>query len=207
MGADDAGPPLTDPPSTPAAWGGLPVPDDTVDLRSGPELSARLLALLPLVGQWSGTGHLVDFASRQSVPIGLAVAFAHDGRDFLAYESRSWLMSADADAAADADGPHGVAGVSAPIREVGFWRRGFNQDAVEVALADSAGAVTVLTGVAGDARWELATDAVAAAPTGRAVQPERRLYAVVRDALMVITEQKIGEVWTPQLNAQLFRMR
>ncbi|MCU1688146.1 MAG: fatty acid-binding protein-like protein [Jatrophihabitantaceae bacterium] len=176
-------------------WGGLPIPDDSVDLRSGPELSARLLALLPLVGQWSGTGRLADSSTGESVAIGLALAFAHDGRDFLTYESRSWLVPVDA---ADA---------APPLRESGFWRRGFNQDAVEVTLADSAGAITVLTGVAGDARWELATDSVASAPTGRAVRAERRLYAVVRDALMVVSEQKVDDVWVPRLNVQLFRTR
>lgn len=170
------------------------MPDDTVDLRTGPELSQRLLALLPLVGQWSGSGHRVDAASGDAVPIGIALAFAHNGHDFLAYECRSWALPGDAAA-------------SAPTRESGYWRRGFHQDAVEVALADSAGAITVLTGVAGDARWELATDSVAAAPTGRAVHAERRLYAVVRDALMVIAEQKVGDAWVPQLNAQLFRTR
>ena len=74
-------------------------------------------------------------------------------------------------------------------------------------LADSAGVITVLTGVAGDARWELATDSVAGTPTGRAVRAQRRLYAVVRDALTVIVEQKVGDTWVPQLNAQLFRAR
>jgi hypothetical protein len=154
-----------------------------------------VLALLPLVGQWSGTGRVVDVVSGQSAPVGLALAFAHDGRDFLTYQARAWLPPGDDPGAAPA------------MRESGFWRRGFNQDAVEVALADSAGVITVLTGIAGDARWELATDSVAGTPTGRAVRAERRLYAVVRDALTVIVEQKIGDAWVPQLNVQLFRVR
>src|SRR5699024_887765 len=31
---------------------GLPVPDDTANLRQGPDLNPALLALLPLVGVW-----------------------------------------------------------------------------------------------------------------------------------------------------------
>lgn len=154
-----------------------------------------MLALLPLVGQWSGTGRLGDVTSGESVPIGLALAFAHDGREFLTYEARSWLIPGDDSTARPA------------IREVGFWRRGFHQDAVEVALADAAGVITILTGIAGEARWELATDSVAGTPTGRPVRAERRLYAVVRDALTVIAEQKVGDTWVPQLNVQLFRVR
>lgn len=171
----------------------MPIPDDTTDLRTGPSLSPRVLALLPLVGQWSGTGRLADIDG-ESVPIGLALAFAHDGRDFLTYEARGWLS------------PAAEAWAEPAIRELGFWRRGFNQDAVEVVLGDSAGVITVLTGIAGDARWELATDSVAGTPTGRAVRAERRLYAVVRDALTVIAEQKVGDRWVPQLNAQLVRV-
>ena len=169
------------------------MPDDTIDLRTGPPLDQRLLALLPLVGQWSGAGQWV--VDGEPVAVGLALAFAHDGREFVTYEARMW-------APADGSAPARPTG-----RESGFWRRGFHQDAVEAALADSAGAITVLTGVAGDARWELATDSVAASPTGRAVQAERRLYAVVRDSLMVLTEQKRGEAWAPQLTAQLTRVR
>lgn len=185
---------MVDPPSSPAVWVDLPIPDDTTDLRTGPPLSQRLLALLPLVGQWRGTGRVADIDG-ESVPIGVVLAFAHDGRDFLSYEARLWLHSGDEAVAQPA------------TRELGFWRRGFNQDALEVVLADSAGVITVLTGVAGDARWELATDSVAGTPTGRAVRAQRRLYAVVRDALTVIVEQKVGDTWVPQLNAQLFRAR
>jgi hypothetical protein len=155
--------------------------------------------LLPLVGLWNGTGRLVDLPTGEAAPIGLQLSFAHDGRGFLSYESRAWLLPSDLD--------DPVAPADPSLREAGYWRRGFNQDAVEVVLADSAGAITALTGIAGDARWELATDSVAATPTGRPVRSERRLYTVVRDALMVIAEQKIDDAWVPHLNAQLFRSR
>jgi hypothetical protein len=161
------------------------------------------------VGTWRGSGQLADITADSAdsggadpvVPVGLQIAFEHDGRDFLRYELRAWhSVTTDGSGLVNPqDGP------VAAIREAGFWRRGFNQDAVEIAIADSAGAILTLTGVAGDARWELATDSAATTPTGRAVRAERRLYVVVRDALMIITEQKVGQMWRPHLNAQLFR--
>jgi hypothetical protein len=142
-------------------------------------------------------GHISDVSGGDSAAVGLQLAFAHDGRDFLHYECRTWRVPP----VGSEDEPE------AAQRETGFWRRGFNQDAVEVVLADSGGAITAMTGIAGDARWELATDSAAATPTGRTVRAERRLYAVVRDALMVVAEQKVDDRWLPHMNAQLFRVR
>ncbi|WP_438875917.1 heme-binding beta-barrel domain-containing protein, partial [Bacillus cereus group sp. Bce028] len=38
------------------AFGDLPIPDDTANLRNGSNLQDGLLALLPLVGVWRGQG-------------------------------------------------------------------------------------------------------------------------------------------------------
>lgn len=153
---------------------------------------------------------MVDVGSEESAPVGLQMSFAHDGRDFLHYECRTWITAPEGAApvaAQPGEAPDPSQQTRAAQRETGYWRRGFNQDAVELALADAAGAITALTGIAGDARWELATDSAAATPTGRIVRSERRLYAVVRDTLMVVAEQKVEDAWVPHLNAQLFRIR
>ena len=50
-----------------------------------------LLALLPLVGVWAGPGAAGRRRPAPSSRIGQQATFAHDGRPFLAYESRSWL--------------------------------------------------------------------------------------------------------------------
>ena len=38
----------------------LPVPDDTANLREGPDLHPLCTGLLPLVGVWRGEGELVE---------------------------------------------------------------------------------------------------------------------------------------------------
>ena len=70
-----------------------PAPD-TSDLRTGAPLNDALLALLPLVGVWHGGGVGVVGATGVEFAYGQYVSISHDGRPFLAYESRSWLVDA-----------------------------------------------------------------------------------------------------------------
>ena len=71
-----------------------PAPD-TAELRSGAPIHDNLLALLPLVGVWRGAGTGVVASSAAEFGYGQQVSFVHDGRPFLAYESRTWLLDAD----------------------------------------------------------------------------------------------------------------
>lgn len=173
-----------------------PAPD-TTDLRTGPPINERLLALLPLVGVWRGTGSGAVASSGAEFSYGQQVTFAHDGRPFLAYESRTWLL----DAAGDL--------IRLAFRESGFWRPGDAQDDIEVQLASAAGLVEIFAGVAGDNQWEIATAAIAGSATARAVVGEKRLYAVVGDSLAYATELHLpGEGgFAPHLTARLDRVR
>jgi hypothetical protein len=138
----------------------LPV-EDTVDVRSGPEVAHGLLGLLPLLGEWHGEGVLAGAAGDQR--FGQWARFAHDGRDFLAYESRTWLI--------DGDGkPAGPA-----AREAGFWRpRG--DDDVELLVVDPAGLVELYVGAARTTTsWELTSDVLAHTPDGPDVTRSVRL--------------------------------
>src|SRR3954452_7892338 len=92
--------PSTTPPSNAAAdapqsnrprFEDLPVPDDTANLREGPSLHDACLGLLPLVGVWRGAGEPVYPTIDGPYTFGQQIVFAHDGRPFLSYESRSWL--------------------------------------------------------------------------------------------------------------------
>ncbi len=70
----------------------LPIPDDTANLREGPDLHPDCLPLLPLVGMWRGTG-VVEYPTIDGpYSMGQQLVFAHDGRPFLSYESRAWLL-------------------------------------------------------------------------------------------------------------------
>jgi hypothetical protein len=169
-------------------------PDDTADLRVGPPIHDDLLALLPLVGNWAGTGvgrsptTGEDFAYRQQV------RFAHDGRRFLSYDSRSWLTD---DSGAD---------IRPALREGGFWRPGPGEDDFEVVLAAVTGLVEVMIGTAGDLRWQVATGAIIGTPTATGVQQDARIYALLGEELHYATELALpGEELSPHLNGVLRR--
>ncbi len=168
---------------------------DTTELRLGAHLNDQLLALLPLVGVWAGTGTGAVASTGDEFAYGQQITFAHDGRPFLAYESRTWLIDAAGDTIRQA------------FRESGFWRPGPGPDDVEVQLATAAGLVEVFAGVAGENRWEIETTAIGATATARAVSGERRLYAVVGNTLAYATELELpGSDFTPHLTASLERV-
>jgi hypothetical protein len=170
-----------------------PVPD-TDDLRTGVPVSDALLALLPLVGRWRGSGQGVVASSGKQFHYGQQVAIVHDGRPFLAYESRSWLLDDDGSVLRQA------------WRESGFWRPGGGADDVELVIASNTGQALVFAGRAGDERWELATVSAEHAPTAKDVTGERRLYAVRGTQLMYATELAPGgQQYAPHLNAVLER--
>lgn len=167
---------------------------DTTDLRAGAPIHDALLALLPLVGTWHGGGAGVVASSGAEFSFGQRVTFAHDGRPFLAYESRSWLLAADGSVIRQA------------WRENGFWRAGAGHDDIEVALASNTGQALVFAGTAGDQRWDLATISATHTPNAFDVDGERRLYALRSDELVYVTELAPGgEDYAPHLNARLAR--
>jgi hypothetical protein len=170
-----------------------PAPD-TSDLRAGAPLHDALLALLPLVGVWSGVGTGIS-PHGSTFGYGQQIEFVHDGRPFLAYQSRAWLVGEDG------------AVIRQAWRESGFWRVGAGEDDVEVVLASNTGEALVYAGTAGNLTWELATTSAAAAATAKAVTGERRLYALVEQALVYATElAPAGEEYAPHLNARLIRV-
>ena len=172
----------------------VPTPD-TTDLRAGVPIHDALLALLPLVGVWRGDGVGVAPSSAEEFRYGQEVRFAHDGRPFLAYESRSWLVGTDGQVIRQA------------WRESGFWRMGAGADDVEVILASNTGEALVFAGLAGDQRWDLATSSAVPTATAKHVDGERRLYAIVDGDLAYVTElAPAGRPAAPHLQATLRRV-
>jgi hypothetical protein len=171
-----------------------PAPD-TADLRTGAPLHDALLALLPLVGVWRGTGAGVVASTGGQFAYGQEVRIVHDGRPFLAYESRSWLL--------DPDG----ALIRPAWRESGFWRTGAGPDDVELVVASNTGQALVFAGTAGDATWDLRSVSAEHAPTAKDVDGERRLYAIRGDELSYATDlAPAGQEYAPHLNARLIRV-
>jgi hypothetical protein len=169
---------------------------DTTDLRTGAPLHDALLALLSLLGVWRGSGAGVVARTGSEFAFGQEIVVAHDGRPFLAYESRTWLIDSDGEL------------VRLAWRESGFWRPGAGADDVELVLASNTGQVLAFAGTAGDQRWDLETLVAAHTPSAKAVDGERRLYAVQGDRLSYATElAPAGQDYAPHLNAALERVR
>ncbi|UOY00923.1 FABP family protein [Blastococcus sp. PRF04-17] len=175
----------------------LPVPD-TVDVRSGPEVSDQLLSLLPLLGEWHGEGVMTGTAagSAQDVRFGQWMRFSHDGRGFLAYESRTWRLTDEGRI------------VGPDVRETGFWRpRG--DDDVELLTASPEGLVEIYVGRARTTTsWELTSDVVARTPDAADVTRAVRLYGLVEGALMyAIDRAGADDPLRPTMSARLERLR
>jgi THAP4-like, heme-binding beta-barrel domain len=175
----------------------LPVPD-TADVRSGPEVSEELLSVLPLLGEWHGEGVMngAVAGSAADVRFGQWVRFSHDGRGFLAYESRTWRLTDDG------------AIVGPDVREAGFWRpRG--QDEVELLVTSPDGLVELYVGAARTTTsWELTSDVLARTPDAPDVTRAVRLYGIVDGALMyAIDRAGPDEPLHPTMSARLERLR
>jgi hypothetical protein len=172
----------------------LPIPDDTANLREGPDLHELCIGLLPLVGVWRGTGEVVYPTIDGPYSYGQQIVFSHDGRPFLSYEARAWLL--------DPDG----AVIRPAARETGFW---WPQEdgTLEVLLAHATGILEVFYGRALTlTSWELGTDAVVRTASAKEVVSSTRLYGVVEGTLAYVDEREmVGRPRQPHLSAQLAR--
>jgi hypothetical protein len=171
----------------------LPI-EDTVDVRTGPEVAHELLSVLPLLGEWHGEGQAVG--PQGDHRFGQWVRFAHDGRDFLTYESRTWRLSDDGRVL----GPG--------TRESGFWRpRG--EDEVELLVSSPEGLIEIYVGSArSTTSWELTSDVLARTPDHPDVSRAARLYGIVEGALMYAVDRAAGDSpLRPTMSARLERIR
>jgi hypothetical protein len=174
----------------------LPVPGDTANLREGPDLHERCLSLLPLIGVWRGEGEIVYPTIDGPIRYGQQITFAHDGRPFLCYEARSWLL--------DADG----AVSKLATREVGWWRPQAD-DTIEVLLTHSTGIVEIFYGAPRtQTSWEFGTDIVMRTATAKEVNAAQRLYGLVNNGDLAYVEERamMGQPMQPHASCQLRRV-
>ncbi len=172
----------------------LPVPD-TVDVRSGPEVADGLLSVLPLLGEWHGEGQAAGTGGDHR--FGQWVRFSHDGRGFLAYDSRTWRLTDDGKI------------VGPEVRETGFWRPRGEGDDVELLVVGADGLLELYVGAARTTTsWELATDVVARTPDAPEVTRAVRLYGIVEGALLyAIDRAGADQQLRPTMSARLERIR
>lgn len=174
----------------------LPIPPDTANLREGPELHPQCLMLLPLVGVWRGEGEIVYPTIDGPFRFGQQLVICHDGRPFLRYESRAWLL--------DADGKV----IRTAARETGFWRPQAD-DTIELLAAHGTGIVELYYGrPRNQTSWELATDAVVRTASAKEVTGAHRLYGIVQDGDLAYVEQRamVGQPMQPHVSARLHRI-
>ena len=172
--------------------------EDTHDLRVGPDLHPALLGLLPYVGVWRGRGvggypTVADFHFAQEV------RFSHDGRPFLAYESRSWLIEEDGTP------------IRPSAREVGWIRPVMAgdqaSDEVEALFSTPSGIMELHLGKVDGLKLELVTDAVVRTSTAKSVTAGHRLYGIVEgDLLYAVDMAAVGQPLQPHLSARLSRV-
>ncbi|MCS4536055.1 FABP family protein [Corynebacterium sp. HS2168-gen11] len=175
--------------------GDLPVVDDTANLREGPNLHDGLLALLPLVGVWRGTGQAID-DNGDAYSFGQQLIFAHDGENYLTYESRTWRIADNGEVAELGE------------RETGFWRINL-QDEIEVVAALSSGAVEIFYGNPMNERaWQLESASTMVTATGpAALGAGKRLYGLMpNNNLGWVDERLINGELTPRMSAELTRV-
>ena len=163
-----------------------------------PRLNDALEPLAFLVGTWRGHG-VGGYPTIEEFRYEQEVVFSHDGRPFLHYATRSWVV--------DDVGNR----VRPAASEVGWWRPGAEPRGVEVMLAHHTGVVEVYVGEVTFTQVELATDVVARTTTAKEVNGFRRLYGLVgdgpeRDLAYAIDMAAVGQPLQPHLSARLSRV-
>jgi hypothetical protein len=168
--------------------------EDTYDLRKGPDLHPSLLGLLPFVGMWRGRGQ-GGFPAPEDYNFAQEITISHDGRPFLRYESRAWLLDEDSKP------------VGESVRELGFWRPVDKGDDMEATMIRPDGVMELYLGKATGTRLEMEADAIVRTPTGTEVTAGHRLFGIVDGALLYAHEMAAGGQGPhPHLSARLIRV-
>ncbi|WP_030214136.1 nitrobindin family protein [Streptomyces bikiniensis] len=167
---------------------------DALRPDEGPAPHPLLAPVLGLLGVWRGRGRGgypslgEDFAYEQEVVL------SHDGRPFLHYEARAWLV--------DGDGTP----LRPSARESGWWRLQ-PEGRVEALITQPTGIAELSTGRADGGTVDLATHQVALAPTAKQVDATRRRYTLADpDTLDFVHDlAAVGRPLQHHLGARLHR--
>ncbi|MCK8438418.1 FABP family protein [Streptomyces sp. D2-8] len=156
------------------------------------DLHKDLVPLAFLLGNWAGAG-VHDFPGSEKCNFGQEVTFTHDGRDFLAYHSHSWVLDQDGNKVRPLESEHG------------FWRIDAGRK-VEVTMTRDDGVIEIWYGELADKKpqIDLVTDAVARTAASQPYTGGKRLYGYVKSDLMWVGEKQTPEVeLRPYMSAHL----
>ena len=188
-----------------------------------------------LVGTWAGEG-VGGYPTVETFRFAQEIVVTNDGRPFLAYTSRSWILddtgarfrpaafetgfwrpANPADAASPVPGDAARADTEIDLRQ-GVDAQAASTapeppampepaGAVDLLLTHSSGFVEVWTGVADGPRISLQTDVVARTPTAKDYSAGTRVYGLVEGDLMWAFDMAaVGHPIQPHLSARLTRV-
>jgi hypothetical protein len=132
-------------------------------------LHPDLMPLAWLVGTWRGKGR-GEYPNVPGFQFAQEVSFNHDGRAFLNYFSRSWIIDENDEI------------IRPAASEVGFWRIK-EKNVLEVLLAHNTGIAEGWVGLVQGAKIQLAMDQGYSSPTEKIVTAGSRLFGLVEGEL------------------------
>ena len=149
-----------DAPDLPATDPGAAPPGD-----ADPPVHPSLVPLSFLLGRWEGAG-VVGYPTIESARFGQEITFSHNGKPYLIYASRTWLL--------DEEGQTGR-----PLAmETGFWRPQ-PDGLLEVLLVHPSGISEIYLGEVTGTKDRDGHRRRRAHPTAKEVTAGRRLYGLV----------------------------
>jgi hypothetical protein len=132
-------------------------------------LHPDLMPLAWLIGTWRGKGR-GEYPNTPGFQFAQEISFNHDGRPFLNYFSRSWIIDENDEI------------IRPAASEVGFWRVKEN-NVLEVLLAHNTGIAEGWVGVVKGAKIQLEMDQGYSSPSAKIVTAGSRLYGLVEGEL------------------------
>ena len=145
-----------------------------------------------LLGRWEGGGD-GDYPTTGAFTFGQELIFQQDGRPFMHYLARSWIIDEQGQKVREAD------------QETGFLRCSEDGTA-ELLLTHNTGVLELYYGRVDGARLQLATDAVMRTETAEEYVAATRLYGLVEGDLWFANDKAaMGHQLQPHLWGKLVR--
>ena len=158
-------------------------------------LSPALAPLAWLVGRWEGAG-VLGYPTIESAHFGQEILCSHDGRPFLEWQSRTWLL----DEAGNKTRPLAV--------ELGFWRV-LPDGEIELLLTHQSGVLEMYVGYRDPAKpvLQMRTDGVLRSPAAKEYNAGSRMYGLVDSELFWAMDMAaVGQDLASHVSAQLKRV-